>query len=185
VARRLIGDADHFWQKRYHDFKRSQSCAVCRETAYIHWNPVKKGLCERAEDWPWSSFLHHATGGEGRVEIESEWTARLRERAAGRLCPGVEVPPRSEILASHAIPTTTRQTSCRTECKDRNLGDHGHHRSYSTLRPIPSFQPSVPPRDETSRSKPPTQAKIRLEWATRRRPEVVLSLFQVTKRNTS
>ena len=30
------------------------------------------------------------TGCEGRVEIESEWTARKRERAAGRLCPAVE-----------------------------------------------------------------------------------------------
>src|SRR5579871_6162930 len=48
---------------------------------YIHRNPVKAGLCERPEDWPWSSFLHYATGVEGRVEIESEWTARRRERA--------------------------------------------------------------------------------------------------------
>jgi len=31
----------------------------------------------------------HATGCEGQVEIESEWTARKRERAAGRLCPAI------------------------------------------------------------------------------------------------
>ena len=36
--------------------------------------------------------VHYATGCEGRVEIESEWTARKRERAAGRLCPAVELP---------------------------------------------------------------------------------------------
>jgi hypothetical protein len=41
----------------------------------MHWNTVKQGLWKRAEDWPRSSFLHHATGGEGRVEIESDWTA--------------------------------------------------------------------------------------------------------------
>ena len=23
---------------------------------YIHRNPVKRGLCEKPEDWPWSSF---------------------------------------------------------------------------------------------------------------------------------
>lgn len=23
----------------------------------IHRNPVKRGLCERPEDWPWSSFV--------------------------------------------------------------------------------------------------------------------------------
>ena len=44
---------------------------------YIQRNPVKQGLCER----PWSSFRHYATGAEGRIEIESEWTAQKRERA--------------------------------------------------------------------------------------------------------
>lgn len=33
--------------------------------------------------------------------------------------------PRSENLASHAIPTTTRQTSCRTEWKDGGSGITG------------------------------------------------------------
>ena len=27
---------------------------------YIHRNPVKRGLVERPEDWPWSSFRHYA-----------------------------------------------------------------------------------------------------------------------------
>jgi peptidoglycan/LPS O-acetylase OafA/YrhL len=30
------------------------------------------------------------------------------------------------------------------------LRDHGQDRTYSTARPIPSLQPSVPPRDKTS-----------------------------------
>jgi len=99
VARRLIGDADHFWQKRYYDFNVRNHEQFVEKLHYIHWNPVNAGLCERPEDWPWSSFLHHATGGEGRVEIESEWTARKRERAAGRLCPGVELPHSSQNRA--------------------------------------------------------------------------------------
>ncbi len=99
VARRLIGDADHFWQKRYYDFNVRNHAQFVEKLHYIHWNPVKKGLCERPEDWPWSSFLHHATGGEGRVEIESEWAARRRERAAGRLCPAVELPHSSQNQA--------------------------------------------------------------------------------------
>jgi hypothetical protein len=41
---------------------------------------VKRGLVERPEDWPWSSFRHYATGIEGAVEIESHWTARRREQ---------------------------------------------------------------------------------------------------------
>jgi putative transposase len=66
---------------------------------YIHRNPVKRGYCQRPEDWPWGSFRHYATGTEGRVEIESEWTARRRERAAGALCPSVELSHASERRA--------------------------------------------------------------------------------------
>jgi len=66
---------------------------------YIHRNPVKQGLCERPEDWQWSSFRHYATGAEGRVEIESERTGRKRERVAGKLCPAVELPHSSQNRA--------------------------------------------------------------------------------------
>jgi putative transposase len=92
VSRRLIGDADHFWQKRYYDFNIRNYPQFVEKLRYIHRNPVKAGLCERPEDWEWSSFRHYATGCEGRVEIESEWTARKRERAAGKLAPAVELP---------------------------------------------------------------------------------------------
>ena len=60
---------------------------------------VKRGLCDQAEDWEWSSFRHYATGSEGRLEIESEWTARKRERAEGRLPPAVELPHSSQKRA--------------------------------------------------------------------------------------
>jgi putative transposase len=86
VSRRLIGDEPHFWQKRYYDFNVRNARQFVEKLRYIHCNPVKRGLCARPEDWPWSSFRQYATGYEGRVEIECEWTARRRERAAGRLC---------------------------------------------------------------------------------------------------
>ena len=66
---------------------------------YIHRNPVKRGLCECPEDWEWSSFRHYTTGLEGRVEIESEWTAKTRERAAGKFCLVVEIPHSSQKKA--------------------------------------------------------------------------------------
>ena len=75
VSRRLIGSAEHFWQKRYYDLNIRDHAQFVEKLRYIHRNPVKAGLCERPEDWPWSSFSHYATGVEGRVEIESEWTA--------------------------------------------------------------------------------------------------------------
>jgi hypothetical protein len=112
----LIGDADHFWQKRYYDFNVRDHEQFVEKLHYIHCNPVKKELCERPEDWEWSSFLHHATGREGRIEIESEWTARQRERAAGRLCSAVELPhsPRawlSPVTWSISVPRGTHPLS--------------------------------------------------------------------------
>jgi putative transposase len=99
VARRLIGDAEHFWQKRYYDFNIRNYPQFIEKLHYIHRNPVKRGLCDRAEDWERSSFRHYATSSEGRVEIESEWTARKRERAEGRLPPAVELPHSSQNRA--------------------------------------------------------------------------------------
>jgi putative transposase len=99
VSRRLIGDAEHFWQKRYYDFNVRSYLQFVEKLRYIHRNPVKAGLCERGEDWPWSSFQHYSTGVEGRVAIESEWAARKRERAAGTLCPAVELPHSSQRRA--------------------------------------------------------------------------------------
>jgi len=99
VARRRIGGAEHFWQPRYYDFNIRNHRQFVEKLRYIHRNPVKRGLCARPEDWEWSSFRHYATGEEGAVEIESEWTARRRERAAGRLCPAVELPHSSQKKA--------------------------------------------------------------------------------------
>ena len=97
IARRLIGEdacgcAGHFWQKRYYDFNIRNHPQFLEKIRYIHRNPVKRGLCARPQDWEWSSFRHYATGCEGRVQIESEWTARKRERAQGKLPPAVELP---------------------------------------------------------------------------------------------
>jgi REP element-mobilizing transposase RayT len=59
VSRRLIGDANHFWQKRYYDFNIRNYQQFVEKLRYIHRNPVKAGLCERPEDWEWSSFRHY------------------------------------------------------------------------------------------------------------------------------
>ena len=99
VSRRLIGAAEHFWQKRYYDFNIRNHDQFVEKLRYLHRNSVQRGLCERAEDWEWSSFLQYATGCEGRVEIECEWVARRRERAAGMLCPAVELPHSSQKKA--------------------------------------------------------------------------------------
>ena len=69
-----------FWQLRYYDFPVWSAKKEKEKLGYIHRNPVERGLVARPEDWPWSSFLQWATGCEGIVEIESQWTASKRER---------------------------------------------------------------------------------------------------------
>ncbi len=69
-----------FWQARYYDFNVWSEPKRIEKLRYIHRNPVKRGLVDRPEDWPWSSFRHYLTGEEGVVEIESHWTATRREK---------------------------------------------------------------------------------------------------------
>lgn len=96
VSRRLISGAPRFWQKRYYDFNVSSEEKFFEKLKYIHRNPVRKELCARPEDWEWSSFRHYATGHEGPVEIESDWTANRRERSAGRLCALINDPTQAK-----------------------------------------------------------------------------------------
>jgi len=71
-------DGGHFWQKRYYDRNVRSYSDFMEKLRYIHRNPVKRGLCEKPEDWPWSSFRHYVLGEAGTVEIESGWTDRRR-----------------------------------------------------------------------------------------------------------
>jgi hypothetical protein len=74
------GQLRRFWQVRYYDFPVWTEAKRNEKLRYIHRNPVSHGLAGRPEDWKWSSFAHYATGAEGVVEIEPQWTARKRER---------------------------------------------------------------------------------------------------------
>lgn len=81
TSRRLSkrGEAQ-FWQRRYYDFNVWSEEKTREKLRYMHRNPVLRGLVAQPQDWLWSSFRHYATGVVGTVEIESEWTARRRER---------------------------------------------------------------------------------------------------------
>ncbi len=70
-----------FWLARYYDFNVFTEEKRVEKLRYLHRNPVTRGLVDQPEDWRWSSFRHYAFGEEGRIEIESEWTAARKERA--------------------------------------------------------------------------------------------------------
>jgi len=92
TAGRMLGfEGAHFWERRYYDFNVWTERKRIEKLRYFHRNPVIRGLVEKPEDWPWSSFRHYLYGEEGIVEIESEWTARKREKLGIRpvvtVCP--------------------------------------------------------------------------------------------------
>jgi putative transposase len=82
VSRRLRRKVSRapFWQARYYDFNVWSERKRVEKLRYMHRNPVKRGLVENPEDWAWSSYRHYLTGEDVGVEIESQWTARRRER---------------------------------------------------------------------------------------------------------
>jgi hypothetical protein len=80
VARQLREpESGSFWQARYYDFNGWTGANRIEELRYIHRNPAVRGLVSSPELRAWSSFRHYASGFEGVVEIESQWTARKRE----------------------------------------------------------------------------------------------------------
>jgi putative transposase len=58
-----------FWQARYYDFNVFTQDKRLEKLNYMHWNPVKRGLVEKPEDWRWSSVHYYDTGVQGRVKI--------------------------------------------------------------------------------------------------------------------
>ena len=79
VSKRL--NYSPFWQARYYDFNVFTAKKQVEKLRYIHRNPVRRGLVEKPEDWRWSSFQHYLTGERGTVEVESSWTAAMRDFA--------------------------------------------------------------------------------------------------------
>jgi putative transposase len=90
VSRTLaLRHREPFWEQRYYDFNVRSHPKHIEKLRYIHRNPVRRGLVAKPEDWVWSSFRHYASGIEGAVEIESEWTAVRREKIG--MTPGVSI----------------------------------------------------------------------------------------------
>ena len=59
--RKAVANWKHFlaahqkidWQRDFFDHRLRDDHEEQEKTSYILMNPVRRGLCERAEDWPW------------------------------------------------------------------------------------------------------------------------------------
>jgi putative transposase len=59
-----------FWQAGG-GYDRNITSELFEKLRYIHWNPVKRGLCAQPEDWEWSSARWYKRMREGTVPIDS------------------------------------------------------------------------------------------------------------------
>ncbi|MEZ6060634.1 MAG: transposase [Planctomycetaceae bacterium] len=50
-----IDSSEPIWQSRYYGFNIWSRAKVEEKRDYVHLNPVRAGLVQRASDWPWSS----------------------------------------------------------------------------------------------------------------------------------
>jgi REP element-mobilizing transposase RayT len=58
---KMLGRRGRFWQKEYFDRYIRNARHFAKVVAYIENNPVKARLCEKAEDWPFSSASFRKT----------------------------------------------------------------------------------------------------------------------------
>ncbi len=69
----------HFWQRRFYAFNVWSRRKRQEKLAYMHWNPVRRGLVSGPELWRWSSYRAYAYGEVGPVKVDQGWQpARLR-----------------------------------------------------------------------------------------------------------
>ena len=51
------------WQRRFWEHLIRDDADFSRHCDYIHYNPVKHGLCDAPEEWPYSSFHRFVAQG--------------------------------------------------------------------------------------------------------------------------
>jgi len=75
----------HLWQERFYSVVMDETHTLAA-MRYIELNPVRAGLCKRADEWPWSS-VHRNLGNKGDEMIDdsevrniiSDWKRFLAE----------------------------------------------------------------------------------------------------------
>ncbi len=66
-----IPEGNHLWMREYWDRFIRDAEHYYKTVDYIHENPVKAGLCQRAEDWLWSSCRLATTPENADVVVSS------------------------------------------------------------------------------------------------------------------
>jgi len=67
----------HLWQERFHSFVMDE-CHLISAVRYVELNPVRAGICARAEEWPWSSAAAHIKGYDDGLVSVAPMLARVQ-----------------------------------------------------------------------------------------------------------
>jgi len=74
------GGPRHVWQPRFYDFNVWTEHKRVEKLRYMHRNPVVRGLVEKPEDWPWSSFRDYLYGEERMVQLNDTEAMKMLVR---------------------------------------------------------------------------------------------------------
>ncbi|MCX6834550.1 MAG: hypothetical protein NTW07_05350 [candidate division Zixibacteria bacterium] len=67
--------APQVWQYRYDRVVVTSETIFRRKLEYMHRNPVKAGLCERDEQWVWSSASDYITDRSSPIPVWNNWNS--------------------------------------------------------------------------------------------------------------
>ncbi len=59
-----------FWKTRAYDFNVIEERTLHEKLDYMHKNPITRGLVDRADQWPWSSYRFYELGDESIIEMD-------------------------------------------------------------------------------------------------------------------
>lgn len=65
-----FGEGIRLWQAKYHAFQINNRAKIEEKLTYMHLNPVRAGLVDRAVDWKWSSARWYERHQSVGVKIE-------------------------------------------------------------------------------------------------------------------
>jgi putative transposase len=71
------------WQRRFWEHQIRDQEDLQRHVDYIHYNPVKHGLVEDVEDWPWSTYRRFVRDGFYQHHVLNDYDGNFGEDFAG------------------------------------------------------------------------------------------------------
>jgi putative transposase len=100
---RNYGRTGRLWESRYHSCIVDQEKYLWAAARYIEQNPVRAGMVEKAEDYPYSSAVAHIRGSKDAVLAEDLFTNESRQDYVALL--RADVPMKEMELLRYATRT--------------------------------------------------------------------------------